>query len=152
MDTPILLVEDSVTDATIMLTAFRGIGYGGEIKVVQDGIQALDWLQQLLKDGIAELPELILSDLNLPRKSGHEMLREIKSHQQLRRIPVIIVSSSMGEDDIAKSHELYANAYIPKPILFEEYQAIVQRICDFWLKTAKVQLAYGKMGSISLAK
>ncbi|NEZ66451.1 response regulator [Leptolyngbyaceae cyanobacterium CCMR0082] len=140
MDAPILLVEDSSTDAAIMLTAFRCIGYAGHIEIVKDGIQALNWLEQLLRNGIADLPRLILLDLNLPRKSGHEMLQEIKGHHQLRRIPVIIVSSSSREDDIAKSYELYANAYIAKPIVLEEYKLTAQHIYDFWLKTAKVQL------------
>lgn len=141
MDTPILLVEDSSTDAAIMLTAFRAAGYEGHIEIVKDGIQALEWLERLLRDGMADLPQLILLDLNLPRKSGHEMLQEIKSHQRLRKIPVIIVSSSLREGDIAKSYELYANAYVTKPIALEEYKLMAQHIYDFWLKTAaKVQL------------
>ena len=138
MKAPILLVEDSPTDAAIMQAALRGIGYGDPIEVLHNGIEALSWLDLLIQQEITDLPRLILLDLNLPRKSGHEILIVLKSHPQLRRIPVIIMSSSLQETDVVKSYELYANAYIVKPIIFEEYKLIAQNICNFWLQTANL--------------
>lgn len=136
MSCNILLVEDSPTDAAIMLAAFKGIGYAGQIQVVQDGVEAINFLGQT---ALVDLPQLILLDLNLPRKSGHEMLREVKENQQWKNIPVIVVSSSSRKIDINRSYQLYANAYITKPIVLKEYKLTAQRICDFWLKTVQLQ-------------
>lgn len=132
----ILLVEDSPTDAAIMMAAFKGIGYSGQINLVQDGIDAISFLEQAVEQ--VGFPQLILLDLNLPRKSGHEMLRDIKGNSQWQRIPVIVFSSSSRSIDVDKSYRLNANAYITKPIVLEDYQLTAQRICDFWLKTAKL--------------
>ena len=139
MNCDILLVEDSPTDAAIMLAAFKGIGYTGQIKVVQDGVEAIDFLEGLTSACLAELPQLILLDLNLPRKSGHEMLQEIKENLEWKNIPVIVISSSSRKIDIHKSYQLHANAYITKPIVLEDYQLTAQRIHDFWLETAQLQ-------------
>lgn len=121
-----------------MTAAFQGIGYSGQINLVQDGIDAINFLEQAVSDDQVEVPQLILLDLNLPRKSGHEMLRDIKGNFQWQHIPVIVFSSSSRSVDIDKSYQLNANAYITKPIVLEDYQLTAQRIHDFWLKTAKL--------------
>ena len=136
----ILLVEDSPTDAEIILAAFESIGYSGEIQIVHDGTEAIDFLGQATPDNLSELPQLILLDLNLPRKSGHEMLRDLKGSPKWQSIPTIVFSSSSRSVDIAKSYQLHANAYIVKPIVLEEYKLTAQRIYDFWLKTAQLTL------------
>ncbi|MEM1254013.1 MAG: response regulator [Cyanobacteria bacterium P01_H01_bin.21] len=136
----ILLVEDSSTDAAIIMAAFKSIGYSGKIQIVCDGTEAIDFLEQIGLNHGNDLPQLILLDLNLPRKSGHEMLHDIKVNPIWQAIPVIVFSSSSRPVDIAKSYRLHANAYVVKPIVLEDYRLTAQRICDFWLKTVKLQL------------
>ena len=136
----ILLVEDSSTDATIIMAAFKSIGYSGEIQIVRDGTEAIDFLREAVLDNTNDLPELILLDLNLPRKSGHEMLQDIKTNPKCQNIPVIVFSSSSRPIDITTSYQLHANAYIVKPIILEDYKLTAQRIHDFWLKTVQLQL------------
>ncbi|MGD1950384.1 MAG: response regulator [Leptolyngbyaceae cyanobacterium] len=136
----ILLVEDSSTDAAIIMAAFKSIGYSGEIQIVRDGTEAIDFLGQAVLDNTNDLPKLILLDLNLPRKSGHEMLQDIKTNPKCQNIPVIVFSSSSRPVDIIKSYQLHANAYIVKPIILEDYKLTAQRIHDFWLKTVQLQL------------
>ena len=140
MKSSILLVEDSPTDAAIMMAAFEGVGCAGHIQVVQDGVEAIDFLGQIGLNDEVGLPQLILLDLNLPRKSGHEVLYEIKGNPRWQGIPAIVLSSSSTFVDIAKSYQLHANAYITKPITLEEYELIAQRIHDFWLKTVKLPI------------
>ena len=135
----ILLVEDSPTDATILMAAFRSIGYSGQIHIVQDGVEAITFLEQIVLDDSLNLPQLILLDLNLPRKSGHEMLHDLKTNPQWQCIPAIVFSSSSRDIDIGKSYQLHANAYIAKPIVFEDYRLTGQRIHDFCLETAQLQ-------------
>ena len=134
----ILLVEDSPTDAAIMKVAFERIGCSGQIQVVQDGVEAIGFLEQIALNEEEGLPQLILLDLNLPRKSGHEVLSELKGNPQWQGIPAIVLSSSSTPIDIAKSYQLHANAYISKPITLEDYELIAQRIHDFWLKTVEL--------------
>lgn len=136
----ILLVEDSPTDAAILTAAFKSIGYSGQIRIAQDGVEASNFLKQVTGDSV-RLPQLILLDLNLPRKSGHEMLQELKENPQWQCIPAIVFSSSSRAIDISTSYQLQANAYVAKPIIFQDYRLTVQRIHDFWLETAQLQLA-----------
>ena len=138
MEFDILLVEDSPTDAAIMVAAFERVGCSKQIQVVQDGVEAIDLLRQIGLNGKADLPQLILLDLNLPRKSGHEVLYEIKANPQWQGIPAIVLSSSSTAVDIAKSYQLHANAYIAKPITLGDYELIAKRIHDFWLQTVKL--------------
>ena len=136
----ILLVEDSPTDAIIMMAAFEQVGCTEHIQLIQDGVEAIDFLEQIGLDDESDLPRLILLDLNLPGKSGYEVLSEIKANPQWQCIPAIVLSSSSTPVDIAKSYQLRANAYITKPITLEEYELIAQRIHDFWLQTAKLPI------------
>lgn len=141
MDVTILLIEDSPTDAAILSAAFDDIGCLWSIQVVQTADEALELLQQIDNSAHAH-PQLILLDLNLPGKTGHDMLEAIKCNAVWQTIPTIVLSSSATPQDIYKSYQLHANAYITKPADFSEYRLIAQKINDFWLKT--VQLPTGE--------
>lgn len=137
MDVTILLVEDSPTDAAILSAAFDDVGCQWPIQVAQTGDEALALLQRLDQDSNTH-PQLILLDLNLPGKTGYEVLGEIKKNTVWQAIPTIVLSSSATPNDIDKSYQLHANAYITKPTNFSEYQVIAQKIYDFWLETAQL--------------
>ncbi|ESA35614.1 chemotaxis protein [Leptolyngbya sp. Heron Island J] len=137
MDVTILLVDDSPTDAAILSAAFDDVGWQWPIQIAQTGDEALALLQQLDESANAH-PQLILLDLNLPGKTGHEVLGEIKQNAVWQTIPTIVLSSSATRTDIDKSYQLHANAYITKPTHFSEYQVIAQKIHDFWLQTAQL--------------
>ncbi|EKU97392.1 CheY-like receiver domain-containing protein [Leptolyngbya sp. PCC 7375] len=136
MDVTILLVEDSPTDAAILSAAFDDVGCQWSIQLAQTGDEALTLLKQF--DNSHAHPQLILLDLNLPGKTGHEVLGEIKGNSVWQAIPTIVFSSSATRDDIDKSYQLHANAYITKPTNFSEYQVIAQKILGFWLETAQL--------------
>ncbi|MBX2861985.1 MAG: response regulator [Leptolyngbyaceae cyanobacterium MAG.088] len=137
MDVTILLVEDSPTDAAILSAAFDDVGCHGPIQIAHTGDEALTFLKQF-DNSIQAYPQLILLDLNLPGKTGHEVLEEIKRNVIWQTIPTIVLSSSATPNDIAKSYRLHANAYITKPTNFSDYQQIAQKIQDFWLKTVQL--------------
>ena len=137
MDVTILLVEDSPTDAAILSAAFDDVGCQWPIQIAQTGDEALALLQQFDSSTHAH-PQLILLDLNLPGKTGHEVLGEIKRNAVWQAIPTIVLSSSATPNDIDKSYQLHANAYITKPTNFNEYQVIAQKIHDFWLETVQL--------------
>jgi len=128
----ILLVEDSPTDALMTQEAFNGSKLLNKIHVVDNGVDALDFLRK--KGPYAEVsrPDLILLDLNLPKKNGREVLEEIKNDTDLRIIPVVVLTSSKAEEDILKSYKLHANCYITKPVEFSKLIEIVQSIREFW--------------------
>ena len=137
MDVTILLVDDSPTDAAILSAAFDDVGCRWPIQIAQTGDEALALLHQLDESSSAH-PQLILLDLNLPGKTGHEVLGEIKKNAVWQTIPTIVLSSSATRIDIDKSYRLHANAYITKPTHFSEYQVIARKIHDFWLQTAQL--------------
>ena len=137
MDSTILIVEDSPTDAAILSAAFDDAGCHQLIQIAQTGDEAITLLQQV--DNVTQgQPQLILLDLNLPGKTGHEVLEVIKKNSVWQAIPIIVLSSSATPKDIAKSYQLHANAYITKPTNFSDYQRIAQKIQDFWLNTAQL--------------
>ncbi len=138
MNFDILLIEDSPTDAAILMAAFEGVGYKGKIQVVQSGPEAIDALYQVFRQPESVHPRLILLDLNLPRQTGHEVLHEIKQDPNWKSIPTIIFSSSSAPKDIAKSYQLHANAYIAKPRELEKYEQVAQQICSFWLEAIEL--------------
>ena len=116
----ILLVEDNPGDARLAEEAFHTADVRDQIHVVEDGYEAMDFLHQEGGYSRAPRPDLILLDLNLPGKSGHEVLAEVKSDQQLRHIPIVVFSSSQAEQDVHKAYELQANCYVVKPPSFQE--------------------------------
>ncbi len=129
----ILLVEDNPGDARLAQEALKSSKVCNNMRVVTDGVQAMDYL--LKKDPYADMPrpDLILLDLNLPKKDGREVLAEIKSNENLKRIPVVVLTVSKAEEDIVKSYNLHANCYITKPIDLNQFLRVVRSIEDFWL-------------------
>jgi len=129
----ILLVEDSPTDAELTLAAMKTAKMANEVVHVQDGVQAMEFLRRQGAYSQATQPDLILLDLNLPRKDGREILAELKDDPDLKVIPVVVLTTSKAEEDILRSYQLHANCYVTKPVNFERFLEIVQSIETFWL-------------------
>ncbi len=134
----ILLVEDSPSDADLTVDAFSDARVLNNLHWVEDGVEALTFLRRQGKYSDVPRPDLILLDLNMPKKDGREVLAEIKADSQLKRIPVIILTTSAAERDILKTYELNGNCYVTKPIDLEQFMSVVKIIEAFWL--AVVQL------------
>lgn len=134
----ILLVEDNPGDVRLTIEAFRERQVNSHLNVTGDGVEALAFLRRQGKYANAPRPDLILLDLNLPRKTGHEVLAEAKTDENLRRIPVIILTTSTSEEDIIRTYNLHANCYITKPMDLEQFVDVVRRIEEFWLSTARL--------------
>ena len=130
----ILIIEDSPTDAAILVAAFESTGYVGNIHVVTDGLEAIIYLKALQTPEHPDWPNLILLDLNLPIKSGLDVLEEIKSHASWMHTPAVILSSSSSPEDIANSYQRHANAYISKPKQLDHYEAIATGLYNFWFE------------------
>ncbi|HOI12980.1 MAG TPA: response regulator [Methanoculleus sp.] len=128
----ILLVEDSPADIALTQEALLDSKLANNLHVVTDGEEAMAFLQKRGRHTAAPKPDLVLLDLNLPKKSGREVLAEIKADEELHAIPVVIMTVSRDERDICESYRLHANCYIQKPLKFEEFIKIVQSIEDFW--------------------
>jgi CheY-like chemotaxis protein len=128
----ILMVEDNPTDVLIAREGLAGAEMPNSLHIADDGVEALDFLHQRGKHAGAPRPDLILLDLNMPRKNGQEVLAEIKADEHLKTIPVIILTTSKSRDDIGKAYGLHANCYISKPVDFDEFTKVVQTIQDFW--------------------
>jgi CheY-like chemotaxis protein len=134
----ILLVEDSPSDADLTVDAFSDARVLNNLHWVEDGVEALTFLRRQGQYSDVPRPDLILLDLNMPKKDGREVLAEIKADSQLKRIPVIILTTSAAERDILKTYELNGNCYVTKPIDVEQFMSVVKIIEAFWL--AVVQL------------
>jgi two-component system, chemotaxis family, response regulator Rcp1 len=134
----ILLVEDNPGDVRLTREAFREGLYEKQLNVAPDGVEAMAYLRRQGEYADARRPDMILLDLNLPRKDGREVLAEIKGDTDLRRIPVVVLSTSRSEDDIARSYDLHANCYVTKPADFDEYVDTVRSIEDFWMRVVKL--------------
>ena len=130
----VLLVEDDPGDVLLVREAMTHDKLGNELVVVSDGVLALEHL----RDPDTRLPDLILLDLNLPRKSGREVLAEIRADAALSRLPVVVLTTSDAEADILRSYELHANAYVTKPVDFERFLAVVREIDNFFLSVVKL--------------
>lgn len=136
----VLLVEDNPGDARLAAEAFKD----GSSKLksalhhVKDGIEALDFLYRRGKHASAVRPDIVLLDLNLPRKDGREVLAEIKEDDDLKLIPVLILTTSQAERDILDTYSLHANGYVSKPLDLDEFASVVESIKDFWFTTAKL--------------
>lgn len=128
----ILLVEDNLGDVLLTKEAFRGFKIKNEIDVASDGEQAMNMLNRVGEYSDYRRPDLILLDLNMPKKDGRETLSEIKNHPELKSIPVIIMTSSKAEVDVVKTYDLHANSYIVKPVDLEQFSKIVSSIEEFW--------------------
>jgi chemotaxis family two-component system response regulator Rcp1 len=134
----ILLVEDNPGDARLVKEALKDGKVLNELHVAKDGVEALDFLKHRGRYADAVHPDLILLDLNLPRKNGHEVLAEIKDDPDLKRIPVVVLTVSKAEEDIMITYNLHGNCYITKPIDFDQFVQVVKAIEDFWLTIVKL--------------
>lgn len=134
----ILLVEDSPGDARLAQEALKSSKVRNALHLVKDGVAALDFLRRKGEYADSPRPDLILLDLNLPKKDGREVLAEIKGDDDLKRIPVVILTISKDEEDVLKSYNLHANCYITKPIDLGQFLKVVRSIEDFWLTVVKL--------------
>ena len=134
----ILLVEDNPGDVRLTLEVFKESKMHNNLSSVGDGVEALAFLRQEGQYVRSPRPDLILLDLNLPKKDGREVLAEIKEDPDLRRIPVVVLTTSRAERDVVRSYNLHANCYISKPIDLEQFITVVRSIEDFWLSIVKL--------------
>jgi CheY-like chemotaxis protein len=140
----ILLVEDNPGDVDLTREALEGGKLRNNLHVVSDGEEAMDFLRKQGKHARAPRPGLVLLDLNLPKKNGREVLAEMKADQDLKRIPVVVLTTSKAEEDIHKSYNLHANCYITKPIELAHFIKVVQAIEEFWLTIVELPRNGGK--------
>lgn len=134
----ILLVEDNPADVRLTQEALREGKVKNRMSVARDGVEALQFLRREGEFASAPRPDLILLDLNLPRKDGRQVLAEIKAHEDFRLIPVVVLTTSSAELDILKSYALHANCYITKPVDLEQFVKVVRSIDDFWLTIVRL--------------
>jgi CheY-like chemotaxis protein len=134
----ILLVEDNPGDVRLTQEAFKEGKVSNKLSVASDGVEALAFLRRDGKYADAPRPDVILLDLNLPKKDGREVLAEIKDDPDLRLIPVVVLTTSLAEQDILKSYNLHANCYITKPVDLERFITVVKSIETFWLSVVKL--------------
>ena len=132
----ILLVEDNPADVRLTIEALKDARVVNHLRVARDGVEAM----QMLKDetGAVPRPDLIVLDLNLPRKDGREVLREVKQDEALRHIPVVILSTSQAQQDVLQSYRLQANAFITKPAEIDQFFEVVRSMEHFWLEVVKL--------------
>jgi CheY-like chemotaxis protein len=134
----ILLVEDNPADVRLTLEAFKDGRILNHITVASDGVEAMDVLLRNEGHADAPRPDIILLDLNLPRLDGREVLQQIKEHASLRRIPVVVLTTSADEEDVLRTYDLHANCYITKPVELERFLEISRTIEDFWLSIVRL--------------
>ena len=132
----ILLVDDSPTDVLLTQEAFADSRIKNKLDICHDGEEAIKYLRNFDNKAENSKPDMILLDLNMPRKDGREVLAEIKSDIELKKIPIIVLTTSKAEEDIVKSYQLAANCYITKPVDFNRFSEVIRSIENFWLMTA----------------
>ena len=131
-----LLVEDNPADARLIQEAIKQFQVEHKINVVEDGIESMEYLHKKGEYKDCETPDLIILDLNLPRKSGREVLKEVKNEDKLMTIPVIILTTSKNEADVCESYKCYANAYMTKPTDFSDFMDAIKNFESFWFNNA----------------
>ncbi|HUW61427.1 MAG TPA: response regulator [Candidatus Bathyarchaeia archaeon] len=134
----ILLVEDSPGDVRLTIEALKEAKVNNRLNVVGDGVEALEYLRRQGKYADAARPDVVLLDLNLPRKDGRKVLVEMKEDPDLKVIPIVVLTTSHAEEDVLKSYENHANCYITKPVDFQQFLRVVQSIEDFWLSVVRL--------------
>jgi two-component system, chemotaxis family, response regulator Rcp1 len=132
----ILLIEDNPGDIRLTQEAFKESSLSITLNVATDGVEGINYLKKIPPYQDAVMPDLILLDLNLPKRDGREVLQEVKTDEILKKIPIIILTTSTADQDILKCYNFFVNSYINKPVDFDKFFEIIQRIEDFWLKTA----------------
>jgi CheY-like chemotaxis protein len=134
----VLLVEDDPGDVVLIREAFEHNKVYNALHVVSDGVQALEFLRREGDHADAPRPDLVLLDLNLPRKDGRQVLAEVKDDTDLRTIPVVVLTTSEAEEDILRSYDLHANAYVTKPVDFDRFIGVVRQIDQFFVSVVKL--------------
>ncbi len=134
----VLLVEDDAGDVLLIREAFEHNKVHNTIAVVSDGVEALQYLRREGEYANAPRPDLVLLDLNLPRKDGREVLAEVKEDPSLRSIPVVVLTTSKAEEDVLRSYDLHANAYVTKPVDFDRFIGVVRQIDQFFVSVVKL--------------
>ncbi len=134
----ILLVEDNPGDVRLAQEALKESKIRNKLFVVDDGVEAMEFLRQRGKFAGVPRPDLILLDLNLPRKSGREVLAEVKTDENLKRIPVVVLTVSKAEEDVVRCYNHHANCYITKPLDFNQFMEVTKSIEEFWLTIVKL--------------
>lgn len=134
----ILLVEDNPGDVRLTMEALRDAEVPNKLIVVRDGVEAMEYLRRQGQYATAIRPDLILLDLNLPKKDGRQVLKEIKADDTLKRIPVVVLTTSRAEEDILKAYDLNANCYITKPVDLDQFTQVMQAIEVFWLTVVRL--------------
>ena len=137
----ILLVEDNPGDVRLTVEAFKEVKVRNTLHIVDDGEKAMSFLRQEGNYASARRPDLILLDLNLPRKDGRDVLAEIKQDAGLKHIPVVVLTSSEADEDVLKAYDSHANCYITKPVDLDQFLGVAERIQDFWLTIVKLPSA-----------
>lgn len=134
----ILLVEDNPGDIRLTKEALKESTIANNLHVAIDGVEALDFLRKRGRFSNSPTPDLILLDLNLPRKGGIEVLAEIKANEEFKIIPIVVLSTSQSEKDILESYKLHVNCFVTKPVEFDEFMTVLKSIEDFWFTIAKL--------------
>jgi CheY-like chemotaxis protein len=134
----ILLVEDSLEDVRLTMEALKEEKLHNSVHVVRDGVEAMAFLRREGKFADVTKPDLILLDLNLPRKDGREVLKEVKADPELRSIPVVVLTISKADKDVVSAYDSHANCYITKPLDLSQFSEVVKSIQDFWLTIVKL--------------
>lgn len=134
----ILLVEDSKGDVGLIEEVFEDAKIRNNLRVVEDGEEAILYLHGEGQFSGVSRPDIVLLDLNLPKKDGREVLEEIKNDEDLKNIPVVVLTTSKAEADILKSYNLHANAYVTKPVDFDQFIKVIKSIEDFWLEVVRL--------------
>jgi CheY-like chemotaxis protein len=141
---PILIAEDDADDRYLLQTAFSEMGYPEKIDFVENGIEVLNYLDTNYTNNHSDekaLPGFILLDLNMPKKDGREVLKELKSHPVFKKIPVIVFTTTKNEIEIKRCYELGANSYVIKPISFDALLKVVENIRSYWFQTASIPVS-----------
>lgn len=134
----VLLVEDSPGDVRLTREALKEGKVRNNLNVVSDGVEAMEYLRRQGPYAGAVRPDIVLLDLNMPRKDGREVLAEMKADKGLKRIPVVILTTSEAEQDILRTYDLHANCYLTKPVDLDQFISIVKSVEDFWLTIVKL--------------
>ncbi|WP_431061631.1 response regulator [Methanobacterium sp.] len=136
--TNILLVEDNPADARLIEEVLKDTNANNKLHVVKDGVDAMNFLYKKEEFSDAPRPDIILLDLNLPRKDGREVLKEVKENEELKSIPIVILTTSSANEDIIKTYNNHANCYITKPVDFDQFLKVINAIEDFWLNIVRL--------------
>ena len=134
----VLLVEDNEGDIILTREALEMSKYIGQLTTLRDGQLAFEYLENCVEKGDSSLPDIVLLDINLPKKNGHEVLQFIKSHDQLKQLPVIMLTTSSSEKDVLAAYRNYANCFISKPIEVDHFMDVISKVEEFWLNTVAI--------------